>query len=56
MTETTVGAVIKVKGNDMTVQLSNNRTVTFRSNMLKLAVGDRAPDDLVQAWERADIQ
>jgi hypothetical protein len=48
-----VGRVTKVRGNNVTIQLSNNRTVTVSPNSrLKLSVGDMAPEDLVQAFDR----
>jgi hypothetical protein len=47
-----VGEVIKVKGDDVTIQLSNEKTVTVGPNSLNLSVGDLAPEDLVSALDQ----
>jgi hypothetical protein len=46
-----VGQVTKVKGDNITIQLSNDRTVTVTTDFLKLSVGDQAPEELVQAFD-----
>ena len=46
------GTVIKVRGEAITIQLSNKRKVTLGANTQNLVVGDCAPDDLVEACER----
>jgi antitoxin component of MazEF toxin-antitoxin module len=49
-----VGTVIKVRGDEVTVQLSNNRTITLAPNTRwNLAVGYRVRDDIVQAFDSA---
>jgi hypothetical protein len=48
----TPGTILKVRGNALTIQLSNNRTIKIElAYKPVVAVGDAVPDDLLRALE-----